>query len=80
MSDDSKLPPEETAELSDGTIEAFLTVSTATITQILHKRGIATTFAQGLVAGRPDLRMVGVARTLRYTALRGDVSAQRVVG
>jgi 5-oxopent-3-ene-1,2,5-tricarboxylate decarboxylase / 2-hydroxyhepta-2,4-diene-1,7-dioate isomerase len=48
-------------------------VSTATLTTQLTKRGVQTTFLSGLRPSRPDLRMVGYARTLRYVALRADV-------
>ena len=37
------------------------------------RRGIQTTFLTGLAPTRPDLRMVGYARTLRYVAIRADV-------
>ena len=48
-------------------------VSTATITAQLLRRGIQGTFLTGLKATRPDLRMFGYARTLRYGALREDI-------
>ena len=48
-------------------------VSTATLTVQLTRRGIQTTFLTGLTPTRPDLRMVGYARTLRYVAIRADV-------
>ncbi len=48
-------------------------VSTATLTVQLTRRGIQTTFLSGLRPTRPDLRMVGYARTLRYVAIRADV-------
>ena len=59
------------------TERALRSVSTATVVQILHRRGVTTTFLKGLYAGRPLLRMVGIARTLRYTALREDVFEER---
>jgi 5-oxopent-3-ene-1,2,5-tricarboxylate decarboxylase / 2-hydroxyhepta-2,4-diene-1,7-dioate isomerase len=52
---------------------ALRRVSTATLTVQLTRRGIQTTFLGGLRPTRPDLRMVGYARTLRYVALRADV-------
>ena len=48
-------------------------VSTATLTVQLTRRGIQTTFLTGLRPTRPDLSMVGYARTLRYVAIRADV-------
>jgi 2-keto-4-pentenoate hydratase/2-oxohepta-3-ene-1,7-dioic acid hydratase in catechol pathway/regulator of RNase E activity RraA len=52
---------------------ALREVSTATLTVQLTRRGIQTTFLTGLRPTRPDLRMVGYARTLRYVAIRADV-------
>jgi 5-oxopent-3-ene-1,2,5-tricarboxylate decarboxylase / 2-hydroxyhepta-2,4-diene-1,7-dioate isomerase len=52
---------------------ALRRASTATLTAQLARRGIETTFLTGLRPSRPDLRMVGRARTLRYGALRSDV-------
>lgn len=57
------------------TLEALRQVSTATLTVQLGKRGIAGTFLAGLQATRPELRLVGIARTLRYVAVRPDVRA-----
>ncbi len=62
-------PPRLSAEAQ----AALRRVSTATLTAQLTRRGIETTFLPGLRPARPDLRMVGHARTLRYGALRSDV-------
>ena len=59
--------------LSDDAVAALRQVSTATLTVQLTRRGIQTTFLTGLRPTRPDLRMVGYARTLRYVAIRADV-------
>jgi 2-keto-4-pentenoate hydratase/2-oxohepta-3-ene-1,7-dioic acid hydratase in catechol pathway/regulator of RNase E activity RraA len=59
--------------LADDAIAALKRVSTATLTVRLAARGVASTFLTGLRPARPDLRMVGYARTLRYVALREDV-------
>ncbi|HEY5429942.1 MAG TPA: fumarylacetoacetate hydrolase family protein [Solirubrobacteraceae bacterium] len=61
------------APLSADGIAALKQVSTATLTVQLTRRGIQTTFLTGLRVGRPDLRMVGYAHTLRYVAIRADV-------
>jgi 2-keto-4-pentenoate hydratase/2-oxohepta-3-ene-1,7-dioic acid hydratase in catechol pathway len=53
--------------------DALRHVSTATLTVQLTRRGIQTTFLGGLRPTRPDLSMVGYARTLRYVAIRADV-------
>jgi 5-oxopent-3-ene-1,2,5-tricarboxylate decarboxylase/2-hydroxyhepta-2,4-diene-1,7-dioate isomerase len=63
--------------LAPETASALASVSTATLSQLLRGRGINETCFTGLSAGRPDLRLVGVARTLRYTALREDVFKER---
>lgn len=68
---------EAVPQLDPQTVAALRTVSTATLSQQLRKHGIDETYFTGLTAARPDLRLVGVARTLRYTALREDVFAQR---
>jgi 5-oxopent-3-ene-1,2,5-tricarboxylate decarboxylase / 2-hydroxyhepta-2,4-diene-1,7-dioate isomerase len=52
---------------------ALRRVSTATLTVQLTRRGIQSTFLTGLRPTRPDLSMVGYARTLRYVAIRADV-------
>ncbi|WP_250562034.1 fumarylacetoacetate hydrolase family protein [Sphaerisporangium fuscum] len=52
---------------------ALRSVSTATLSSQLRKRGIDHHFIEGVRPARPDLRMVGVARTLRYVPLREDV-------
>ena len=48
-------------------------LSTATLTHQLQQRGIRGSFLSGLTPLRPEQRMVGRARTLRYVALREDV-------
>jgi 5-oxopent-3-ene-1,2,5-tricarboxylate decarboxylase / 2-hydroxyhepta-2,4-diene-1,7-dioate isomerase len=54
-------------------------VSTATLTHQLQRRGIRSTFLSGLRPTRPELRMIGRARTLRYVALREDAQG-RITG
>jgi 2-keto-4-pentenoate hydratase/2-oxohepta-3-ene-1,7-dioic acid hydratase in catechol pathway/regulator of RNase E activity RraA len=65
--------PSRPAALSDDAVAALRQVSTATLTVQLTRRGLETTFLSGLGPTRPDLRMVGYARTLRYVAIRADV-------
>src|SRR3954451_2674970 len=50
----------------------YRTVSTATVTSQLAKRGFHQTFLTGLSPLRPDLRMVGYAFTMRYVPTRPD--------
>ncbi|MFB6891481.1 fumarylacetoacetate hydrolase family protein [Kitasatospora sp. NPDC056327] len=64
------------AGLDEETAAALRTVSTATLSAQLRKRGIDHHFIEGVRPARPDLRMVGVARTLRYLPLREDVFAE----
>jgi 5-oxopent-3-ene-1,2,5-tricarboxylate decarboxylase / 2-hydroxyhepta-2,4-diene-1,7-dioate isomerase len=61
------------AALSEDALAILHEVSTATLTVQLNRRGIQSTFLTGLGPTRPDLRMVGYARTLRYVAIRADV-------
>jgi len=59
------------------TADAFAklrTVSTATLTAQLQKRGFRNTFLAGLAPLRADLRLVGYAFTLRYVPAREDLT------
>jgi 5-oxopent-3-ene-1,2,5-tricarboxylate decarboxylase / 2-hydroxyhepta-2,4-diene-1,7-dioate isomerase len=59
--------------LSDETHALLMATATATLTGQLQRRGIRNTFFTGLRPGRPGQKMVGVAKTLRYVALREDL-------
>jgi regulator of RNase E activity RraA len=59
--------------LTPEAIEKLRSVTTATLTSQLLKRGFRNTFISGLTPLRPDLRMVGYAFTLRYVPAREDV-------
>jgi regulator of RNase E activity RraA len=48
-------------------------VSTATLATQLFKRGFRTRFMTGIAPLRPDLKLVGLARTLRYVPMREDL-------
>lgn len=65
-----------TGYLSSAVEEALRQVSTATLTSQLLKRGFRNTFLGGLMALRPDLRLVGYAFTLRYAPMREDLDLQ----
>ncbi|MEV4188061.1 fumarylacetoacetate hydrolase family protein [Streptosporangium canum] len=67
------IPASGPAGLDEPTLAALRSVSTATLSSQLRKRGIDHHFIEGVRPARPDLRMVGVARTLRYLPLREDV-------
>jgi len=65
-------PPARTGtEILNGLRE----VSTATLAAQLRKRGLNTLTLDGLRATRPEQRMAGYARTVRYLPLREDLSA-----
>jgi regulator of RNase E activity RraA len=60
-------------ELSAEAMAALQVASTATITTQLMKRGLRNTFLAGLIATRPEKRMIGYAFTLRYVPMREDL-------
>jgi 5-oxopent-3-ene-1,2,5-tricarboxylate decarboxylase/2-hydroxyhepta-2,4-diene-1,7-dioate isomerase len=59
--------------LSEQAMAALRTVSTATLSVQISRRGVRDTFVKGLRPTRPDLRLLGYAHTLRYVPLREDV-------
>jgi len=60
--------------LSDKARELLKSVSTATLTTVLFKRGFRNVFVQGVfLLNRDAPRMVGVAYTLRYIPAREDL-------
>lgn len=65
--------PHRPVTLTPEAFEKLHTVSTATLTSQLSKRGFRNTFLQGLQPLRPDMRMVGYAFTLRYVPMREDL-------
>lgn len=65
------------AAVDEQTLAALSRVSTATLSAQLRRRGIDHAFIEGVRPTRPDLRMAGVARTLRLLPLREDVFADR---
>jgi 2-keto-4-pentenoate hydratase/2-oxohepta-3-ene-1,7-dioic acid hydratase in catechol pathway/regulator of RNase E activity RraA len=67
-------PDQPARRLSPEAQHALRTVSCATLTQQLRRRGIRNTFLGGLRPTRPDLRLLGYAHTLRYVPLREDVT------
>jgi 2-keto-4-pentenoate hydratase/2-oxohepta-3-ene-1,7-dioic acid hydratase in catechol pathway/regulator of RNase E activity RraA len=64
------------AALSAPTLAGFSLVSTATLASQLRRRGLNGCTMDQLRTTRPDVRMVGFARTLRYLPLREDLFAQ----
>jgi regulator of RNase E activity RraA/2-keto-4-pentenoate hydratase/2-oxohepta-3-ene-1,7-dioic acid hydratase in catechol pathway len=64
-------PPARPHEVLNGLRE----VSTATLAALLRKRGLNTLTLDGLRCTRPEQKMAGYARTVRYLPLREDLSA-----
>jgi regulator of RNase E activity RraA len=54
-------------------LELTRSVSTASLTSQLQKRGFANTFMQGVLPLRPELRLAGQAFTLRFIPIREDL-------
>lgn len=69
-------PPRRNAPLAEPTLHALRAVATATLSAQLRKRGIDHHVIAGLHSTRPDRRLIGFARTLRYLPLREDVFAR----
>jgi regulator of RNase E activity RraA len=64
--------------LEPETAELLRQVSTATLATQLFKRGFRTRFMTGVSPLRPELKLVGVARTLRYIPMREDLDQMAV--
>ena len=60
--------------LTDEVRTILNSVSTATLTSQLQRRGLRNCFLNGLQASRPGTRLLGYAHTLRYVALREDLA------
>ncbi|MBS2552370.1 fumarylacetoacetate hydrolase family protein [Catenulispora sp. NL8] len=59
---------------------ALTGISVATLASQLRKRGFNGFFVDGVRPTRPELKMVGTARTLRYLPLREDLFARYGAG
>jgi 2-keto-4-pentenoate hydratase/2-oxohepta-3-ene-1,7-dioic acid hydratase in catechol pathway/regulator of RNase E activity RraA len=73
-------PPGEATPLPTSIVDGLREVSTATLAAQLRKRGLNGLTLDGLRSTRPDLRMAGFARTVRYLPLREDLSATHGAG
>ena len=62
-------------ELTDTLRAQLLSVSTATLSSQLRKRGLNNVSIDGLSSTRPDAKLVGRAKTLRYLPNREDLFA-----
>ena len=68
------LAPEAAAPVLSPELKAKLeSVCTATLSSQLRKRGLNNVSIDGLTSTRPDKRIVGLARTLRYVPNREDL-------
>jgi 5-oxopent-3-ene-1,2,5-tricarboxylate decarboxylase / 2-hydroxyhepta-2,4-diene-1,7-dioate isomerase len=63
-------------KLTDATRKLLRSVGTATLSAQLRKRGLHNMTIDGVRPTRPDLRLLGTARTLRYLPLREDLFAE----
>ncbi len=65
--------PEPAWTLTDEVRGKLASVATATLSSQLRKRGLNNVSIDGLTSTRPDARVVGTARTLRYVPNREDL-------
>ncbi|MDR6970161.1 fumarylacetoacetate hydrolase family protein [Leifsonia shinshuensis] len=65
--------PEPAWTLTDELRAKLNSVATATLSSQLRKRGLDNVSIDGLTSTRPDVRVVGTARTLRYVPNREDL-------
>ncbi|MEY9950923.1 fumarylacetoacetate hydrolase family protein [Leifsonia sp. EB34] len=68
-------PPAPAFVLTDQLRAQLASVSTATLSSQLRKRGLNAVSIDGLTSTRPGARLVGTARTLRYLPGREDLFA-----
>lgn len=68
-------PAEPPFALTDELRAALASVATATLSSQLRKRGLNNVSIDGLTSTRPDARLVGTAKTLRYIPNREDLFA-----
>lgn len=69
------IPPAAPFVLTDELRATLASVSTATLSSQLRKRGLDNVSIDGLTSTRPDTKLVGRAKTLRYLPNREDLFA-----
>lgn len=69
------VPPAPAFVLTDELRATLASVSTATLSSQLRKRGLDNVSIDGLTSTRPDTKLVGRAKTLRYLPNREDLFA-----
>ncbi len=67
--------PAKGFELTDELRATLASVATATLSSQLRKRGLNNVSIDGLTSTRPDTKVVGTARTLRFVPNREDLFA-----
>lgn len=72
--------PTRTAQLTGELRSALAAVGTATLSARLRSRGLHNVTIDGVRPVRPGVRLIGVARTLRYVPLREDLAARHGTG
>ncbi|HZR92949.1 MAG TPA: fumarylacetoacetate hydrolase family protein [Gaiellaceae bacterium] len=74
-------PPRPLPDAADeAVLELLAGVATATLSSQLRQRGLEHVAMEGLRPTRPERKLVGRARTLRYLPLREDLFAVRAPG
>lgn len=71
----TEVPPAPAFVLTDELRATLASVSTATLSSQLRKRGLDNVSIDGLTSTRPDTKLVGRAKTLRYLPNREDLFA-----
>ncbi len=72
--------PGALSSIEAGTLDLLRDLPVATLSAQLRRLGISSTVIGGLDVLRPDLRLLGIARTLRYLPLREDLAASLGMG
>ena len=67
------LAPAPAFALTDDLRAKIASVSTATLSSVLRKRGLNNVSIDGVTSTRPDVRLIGLARTLRFVPNREDL-------
>ena len=62
------------------TASRLRTIATATLASQLNRRGLLGCILNGLTSTRPDLRLLGFARTVRFLPRREDLSPEKTAG
>jgi regulator of RNase E activity RraA len=72
--------PSGLSAIDPHTLQLLRELPTATLSAQLRRVGLASAVIGGLDVLRPDLRLLGVARTLRYLPIREDLASSLGMG